>query len=133
MGSRMNWKAVSDRQRVREHGAETVNGQRYGTAPAASVTKKQGPKAEIGSLAEPIEFRFWKNRGGEAIVVSLKTYEGRALIDVRQSFTNKEGKLQPTSRGVAMAVLRLPELATAINKALAKARELGLLEGEGVQ
>jgi hypothetical protein len=129
--TRMNWKAANDRRRVREHGAETVGGQMHGTAPASIATKTEKPKPEITALAEPVEFRFWKNRGGEAVVVSLRSYQGRALIDVRQSFTNKEGKLQPTSKGVAMAVLRLPELAAAINGALNKARELGLLKGEG--
>jgi len=102
----------------------------HGTA-APSVAKTQRPKVEIVALPEPIEFRFWKNRGGEAVVVSLRSYQGRALIDVRQSFTNAEGKLQPTSKGVAMAVLRLPELAASINRALAKARALGLLPDEG--
>jgi hypothetical protein len=42
-----------------------------------------------------------------------------------------EGKLQPTGKGVAMVVLRLPELAAAVNKALTKARELNLLGDEG--
>ena len=36
----------------------------------------------------------------------------------------------PTTRGGALAVLRLPELAAAENKALAKARALGLLDSE---
>ena len=85
------------------------------------------------TLPEPVEIaKFWKNRKGEAIVVSLKTYNGRNLIDVRQNFTNEEGKLQPTAKGVVMVVLRLPELAAAVNKALAKAKELGLIDdGEG--
>jgi Transcriptional Coactivator p15 (PC4) len=84
------------------------------------------------SLPEPIEIaKFWRNRRGEAIIISLREYEGRALIDCRIHFTNKEGKLKPTGKGFALVVLRLPELAKAINKALAKARELGLLPDEG--
>jgi hypothetical protein len=35
--------------------------------------------------------------------------------------------MRPTTRGVAMVILRLPELAKAINRAVAKAKELGLL------
>jgi hypothetical protein len=84
------------------------------------------------SLPEPVEIaRFWKNRRHDAIVVSLSTYEGRNLVDVRQHFMNSEGKLQPSPKGVAMVVLRLPELAAAVNKALTKARELRLLGDEG--
>lgn len=83
------------------------------------------------TLPEPVEVaKFFKNRRKDVIVVSLSTYEGRNLVDVRQHFTNEQGQMRPTSKGVAMVVLRLPELAAAINKALAKAKELGLLDGE---
>ena len=83
------------------------------------------------TLPEPIEIaKFWKNRRHDAIVVSISTFEGRNLIDVRQHFMNGEGKLQPSPKGVAMTVLRLPDLHKAITKALAKAQELGLLESE---
>ena len=57
----------------------------------------------------------------------LSTFEGRNLVDIRQYFTNEQGQNRPTSKGVAMVVLRLPDLARAVNKALAKARELGLI------
>jgi hypothetical protein len=81
------------------------------------------------TLEKPIEVaKFFKNRRKDVIVVSLSTYEGRNLVDVRQHFTNDQGLMRPTSKGVAMVVLRLPELAAAVNKALAKARELGLLD-----
>ena len=43
----------------------------------------------------------------------------------------KDGKLAPTHQGLAMVVLRLPDLAKAITKALAKALELGLLDDDG--
>jgi Transcriptional Coactivator p15 (PC4) len=83
------------------------------------------------TLDDPIEIaKFWKNRQGEAVIVTLSTYEGRNLVDLRTHFTNKEGKLNPTPRGLSIVVLRLPELAAAVNKALAKARELGLLDPE---
>ena len=84
------------------------------------------------TLDEPvIVHQFWKNRKHDAIVVSLSTYEGHNLVDVRQHFMTKEGKLAPTKMGLAMVVLRLPDLAQAITKALAKARELGLLADDG--
>jgi hypothetical protein len=83
------------------------------------------------TLDEPvIVHQFWKNRKHDAVIVTLSTYEGRNLVDVRQHFMNKEGKLQPTSKGVAMVILRLPDLAKAVTKALAKAKELGLIDDE---
>jgi hypothetical protein len=84
------------------------------------------------TLPEPVEIaKFWKNRRHDAIVVSLSTFEGRNLVDVRQHFMTKEGKLAPTQKGLALVVLRLPELAAAIAKALETARSLGLLDDEG--
>jgi hypothetical protein len=84
------------------------------------------------TLDEPVVIdRFWKNRRKDAIVTTLSTFEGRNLVDVRQHFMNSEGKLQPTQKGVAIVVLRLPDLAKAVNKAMERARELGLLEDEG--
>jgi Transcriptional Coactivator p15 (PC4) len=80
------------------------------------------------TLPEPVEVaKFFKNRRKEVIVVSLSTYEGHNLVDVRQHFHNDKGQMRPTSKGVAMVVLRLPDLAKAVNKAMAKAKELGLL------
>jgi len=80
------------------------------------------------TLSEPIEVaKFWKNRKGEAIIVTLKSFEGRPIVDIRTHFTTKEGKFQPTTKGLALMVLRLPDLAKAINKALARAQQLGLL------
>ena len=85
------------------------------------------------TLPEPVEVaKFFKNRRKDVIVVSLSTYEGRNLVDVRQHFHNDQGQMRPTSKGVAMVVLRLPDLAKAINKAMAKAKakELGLLDDD---
>jgi Transcriptional Coactivator p15 (PC4) len=82
------------------------------------------------TLPEPIEVaKFWKNRRHDAIVVSLSTYEGKNLVDLRMH-AMKNGRLVPTPKGVAMVIPRLPDLAKAITKALQKARELGLLEDE---
>jgi hypothetical protein len=83
------------------------------------------------TLDEPIEWRLWKNRQRrEAIVASISTYEGRNVAGIRLYTTNQAGKMLPTTKGVTMAVERLPELATAINRALKKARELGILPAD---
>jgi hypothetical protein len=84
------------------------------------------------ALSEPVEIaKFWRNRRGEAVVVQLRQYEGHILADARVNFTNKEGKLQPTRKGISISVRRLPELAAALVKAERKARELGLIaDGE---
>lgn len=83
------------------------------------------------TLDQPVEVaKFFKNRRKDVIVVSLSTFEGKNLVDVRQHFHNEQGQMRPTGKGVAMIVLRLPDLAKAINKALKQARELGLIDDE---
>jgi hypothetical protein len=82
------------------------------------------------TLPEPVQVdSFWRNRRHEAVVSTLSTFEGRNIFDVRVH-TMQNGKLVPTKKGVAIVVLRLPDMARAITKALAKARELGLIDDE---
>jgi Transcriptional Coactivator p15 (PC4) len=83
------------------------------------------------TLAEPIEWRLWKNRQRrDAVTVSLSTFEDRNLISIRLYTTSTDGKMLPTAKGVSLVVARLPELAAAINRALAKARELNLIPSD---
>jgi hypothetical protein len=84
------------------------------------------------ALAEPVEIaKFWKNRNGELIRIALENYEGKNLLDVRVYFTAGDGRVCASKKGVSLSVLRLPELAAAINKALATAFDLGLIEKVG--
>jgi hypothetical protein len=98
---------------------------------ATSASTAKHTAARGVTLPEPIIVaRFWRNRRGEAIAVSIEPYEGRVLVHVRQYFTDKAGTLAPTKKGICIDVLRLPELAAAVNKALVRARELGLIDAE---
>jgi len=84
------------------------------------------------SLSEPIEIgKFFKNRKGDFVVVQIKQFEGITFLDIRQFFTSEDGKSVPTKKGVAIGLRKLEELAGLINKAIAKARELGLIRGVG--
>jgi hypothetical protein len=134
MSGRMNWKAANDRRRVREQGAETVGGQMHGTAPAPRVVHTPNALPKVRSFSEPEKIdSFWANRAHDAIVVTFSTFKNHNLVDVRKHGTNGAGQLVPTPKGVALKIARLPDLAKAIDKALRRARELGLLEGEGEQ
>lgn len=84
------------------------------------------------TLAEPVEIaKFWKNRRrNESIHVSLSEYDGHCLIDVRVYCTGSDGIDRPTPKGVAMGILKLPQLAQALVRAEAHARRLGLLNDE---
>ena len=89
-------------------------------------------KPPSAPLAEPITVaKISKNRRRtESVHISLSEYEGHNLINVRVYATGSDGIDRPTVKGVSMSVRKLPELARALAKAEAKARELGLLEAE---
>ena len=88
------------------------------------------------TIEEPISFRFFKNRRKDVIAVTLQTYvppsgETLNVVDVRMFAMAKDGTNVPTGKGISMAVRRLRDLHLATGKALAKAEELGLIDGEG--
>jgi Transcriptional Coactivator p15 (PC4) len=90
------------------------------------MTRSTPTLAEVITVAE-----FWKNRRGESIRFNLSTYKGRNLIDVRTWATDPaEGKLKPTTKGIATEVRYLPKLVASLAKAESKARELGLITSD---
>ena len=81
-------------------------------------------------LQEPVIVeRLWANRQHDAVYVTLSTFRDQNLVDIRKHAMNATGQLVPTTKGVALKITRLPDLAKAVNKALAKAIELGLIDG----
>ena len=82
----------------------------------------------MAGLPEPIEVaKFWANRAHDAVIVSLREFEGVLIVDIRKHYTAADGTLRPTAKGIALTVRKLPELTLAVGKALKRARELGLL------
>jgi hypothetical protein len=87
------------------------------------------------TIAEPIAFRFFKNRRKDVIAVTLQTYtpprgEPLIVVDVRMFAMDRQGCNRPTPKGVTMSVRRLRDLHEAVGKALAKAESLGLIGGD---
>jgi hypothetical protein len=81
-------------------------------------------------LQEPVIVeRLWANRQHDAVYVTLSTFRDQNLVDIRKHSMNASGQLVPTTKGLALKVTRLPDLAKAVNKALVRAIELGLLNG----
>lgn len=132
MSAPRNFAKAAARDRMRKRGSESINGasrRPVGTTARRLPTDQTAQPCRVPKLPEPvIVAQFWRNRRGEAVVVRLGEFNGHVFADARVNFTNSEGKLQPTTKGVSVPVRRLPELAAAFAKAEAKARELGLLE-----
>ena len=90
---------------------------------------KQASVPRATALSEPIDVAtWWKNRRKEAVRVRLTEYEGHTLIDVR-TWYGEEGKLKP-GKGFCASIKHLPRLTAELAKALAKARELGLVDDD---
>jgi hypothetical protein len=132
----MNWASVAGRKRIARQGVETVNGQAIGSTrmPSASPDQQQKTPSRCRTLSEPVIVdRFWANRQHDAVVVTLSTFKNYNMIDLRKHAMDRDGKLVPTSKGLALKLARLPDLARAIQKALTCAHELGLLTDEAAE
>jgi hypothetical protein len=84
-------------------------------------------------LAEPqVIFQLWKGRRRtECIRLTLSRYKGKPIADLRVFFTTSTGHMQPSKKGIAFGIAKLPELRKALEKAEAKALDLDLLEAAG--
>jgi hypothetical protein len=82
-------------------------------------------------LAEPvIAAEFWANRSGHSIRIQLReSLDGRPMIDLWRHAPDGAGRLASTAKGFSLPITKLPALAKAVNKAVRKATELGLLNG----
>jgi hypothetical protein len=82
-------------------------------------------------LVEPILIAEWKkNRGADVVRVILKNFNGYDLVDLRTWFNDQHGGCRP-GKGFCCQIRQLPLLVRALNAALHKSRELGLLPPEG--
>jgi len=79
--------------------------------------------------AEPITVAVLEKSRAEDVRVSLSTYAGRQLLDLR-IFADWDGRgVRCTSKkGLSLGVDRLPQLIAALEDARDKAAELGWLE-----
>jgi hypothetical protein len=148
MSKRFNWTGAAAKARVRAHGSEDVGstppmypGARRAPRPSKAQLRADATAAVVATaalkarpakpqpLAEAIVInRFWRNRRGESVTTRLRAFEGHMLCDLRIFYTARDGTLQPTQKGVSVAVARLPDLLRAIEKAIRKAIDLGLIE-----
>jgi hypothetical protein len=81
-------------------------------------------------LAEPlVVFQMWKGRQrNECIRLTVSRHHGKAVADLRIFFTTQSGHMQPTKKGVTVAIEKLPDLRKALEKAEARAIALDLIE-----
>jgi hypothetical protein len=78
-------------------------------------------------MTDAIIIAEWQVNRGDRVRVSIEQFKGVDLINIRKWFEAEDGSLRPGKAGIALNVKHLPQLADAMVKALADARERGLV------
>ncbi len=65
--------------------------------------------------------RTFKKNSREVVKVSLETYMGRRVLNIRVWF-DSDGEWKPSKKGLSLAVERLPELVEVLTDAMRAAR-----------
>jgi Transcriptional Coactivator p15 (PC4) len=81
--------------------------------------------SSTGSL--PVIIAQWQRNASDTVMVRIDRYNGNSVVDIRTWWTSPTGELRPGPKGITMSVRHLPSLACALTKAVATARQLGLL------
>jgi hypothetical protein len=104
---------------------ETVTHQRGNQA--------RGNEAIPSGVKLPVIIRQWVKNRQEVAQVCLDQYKGHPTLDCRSWYRDvASGQLKPSPKGWTLPLAQAADLAVAINDAIAKAQELGLLpKGEG--
>ena len=108
--------------------------------PSTTTTNAHRPYRKTGRrmpvrecpIGEPVEIaKFWKSARDRrnSIGLSIKQYEGHIFLDCRVFGTNADGQMVPTMKGITVGMARLPEFLRGVQRAHAKAVELGLIDG----
>jgi Transcriptional Coactivator p15 (PC4) len=92
---------------------------------------KPPPKAQIEESIPIIEWE--RNRRGQTNRVSLRSYLGHSLFDIRIWWTGDDGITQHPGKGFSCRLKELPKLQQAVTQALKCARERGLLDSEDAE
>jgi hypothetical protein len=56
-----------------------------------------------------------KKNSRESIVISQTEFKGNDLVDIRIFFTNKDGELSPTKKGITIRLEKLDELVATLS------------------
>ena len=81
----------------------------------------------MSSQTLPIIIARWPRSANDTVMIRLDQFNGNSVVDIRTWWLSPTGELKPGPKGITMSVRHLPSLAGALTKALATARQLGLL------
>lgn len=79
---------------------------------------------------EPILISEWPLSRGEIARVSIRSYKGSWLIDLRKWFEAGDGELRAGPKGISLSLKHLRRISVAMNEAIDVARSHGLLQAD---
>jgi hypothetical protein len=79
---------------------------------------------------EPILISEWPLSRGEIARVSIRSFKGTWLIDLRKWFETGDGQLRAGPKGISLSLKHLRRINVAMNEAVEVARSRGLLQAE---
>jgi hypothetical protein len=86
------------------------------------------PEPENTADRFPLVIAEWPRNDRELVRISLGWFKSSFTIDLRTWWRDSNGILKPRRDGLTLAVKHLPKLAAGFDKALQRAKTLGLLE-----
>jgi hypothetical protein len=81
-------------------------------------------------MSESLTIAQWELNSRESVRVELLEFKGTQLIGIRKWFAGANGTMAPGKSGINLNLKHLPRLAAAVNDALLKAQEDGLIFAE---
>lgn len=83
-------------------------------------------------MTSPIVLDSFLKNSRETLRIALDEYRGTKLIDLRvcMELSATSGVLSPTSKGVSVAIDKLPRIIAALQAAEERARQMGWIGGE---
>jgi|ERR1700733_4093092 Transcriptional Coactivator p15 (PC4) len=79
---------------------------------------------------EPILISEWPLSRGEIARVSIRSFKGTWLIDLRKWFEAGDGQLRAGPKGISLSVKHLRRIGAAMNEAIEVARSRGLIHAD---
>jgi hypothetical protein len=79
---------------------------------------------------ESILISEWPLSRGEIARVSIRSFKGTWLIDLRKWFEAGDGQLRAGPKGISLSVKHLRRISVAMNEALEVARGRGLIQAD---
>jgi len=79
---------------------------------------------------EPILISEWPLSRGEIARVSIRSFKGTWLIDLRKWFEAGDGQLRAGPKGISLSLKHLRRVSVALNEAIEVARSRGLIQAD---